>query len=86
MGGRSCQQVLADLSAYCDGEFTGEQRAAIEAHVRECPDCERFGGVFATTLRALRERLAAAADVPGEDVPGEVAARLEAALRRNRTG
>jgi anti-sigma factor RsiW len=80
-GGLRCGEVLADLSAYCDGELSGSRRAAIEAHVRACPDCARFGGAFAATLRALREQLSAPADVPAD-----VAARLAAALRRSRTG
>lgn len=80
-GGLRCGEVLADLSAYCDGELSGARRAAIEAHVRTCPDCARFGGAFAATLRALREQLGAPADVPAE-----IAERLAAALRRGRTG
>lgn len=76
VAGLSCGQVLAGLSDYMDGELPHGQREQVEAHVRGCELCARFGGVFAATVRGLRLRLGAA-----EDVPADVARRLDAALR-----
>jgi anti-sigma factor RsiW len=76
VGGLSCGQVLAGLSDYLDGEMPAAQRDQVEAHVRGCALCARFGGVFAATVRGLRERLGAA-----EDVPTDVARRLDESLR-----
>ncbi len=30
------------LIAYCAGRLPAEEAAALESHLRECPDCERF--------------------------------------------
>lgn len=77
VGGLSCGQVLADLSLYLDGELEVAQRSALEVHVRGCDQCARFGGVFAATIRGLRDQLA-----PADDIEDDVARRLAEALRR----
>ncbi len=59
VGGLRCSEVLAHLSDYVDHELPEAGRAAVEAHLRGCAVCERFGGRFATTLRAAREALGA---------------------------
>ena len=48
-------EVLADLSEYLDGELPAERRAQLEAHLRGCTVCERFGGSFSTAIQALRQ-------------------------------
>jgi anti-sigma factor RsiW len=62
VAGLRCGEVLADLSAYLDGELDADTRAAIEAHVSGCTQCARFGGQFAAVVTALRTRLAAPPD------------------------
>lgn len=74
LAGLSCSQVLASLTDYLDGELAPDARAALEAHVRACEHCARFGGVFAAVVRGLRERLGSAALDPG------VGARLRTKL------
>lgn len=81
-GDLDCGEVLARLSDYVDGELAAPARAAVEAHVRQCPDCARFGGAFAGVLTALRERLRGPDGAAPLD-PG-VAARLGDAWRRDR--
>jgi len=76
VAGLRCGEVLERLDAYLDGALEVPARERLEAHVRGCDQCARFGGVYAATVRALRGRLGAA-----EELPGEVAARLDAALR-----
>ncbi len=75
IAGLWCGEVLEDLSAYLDGELAEERRGQLEAHVRECPLCARFGGEFGTTLTRLRAALGAP-ELP----PGSVIARLEVLL------
>lgn len=79
VAGLRCSEVLTQLSAYLDGELDTATRGNIEAHVGACDQCERFGGAFAATIRALRRRLGAA-----PAVPTDVSARLRDALRRAR--
>ena len=60
VGGIRCGEVLAVLSDYVDGTIDAGMRSRVEEHLRGCDTCERFGGVFAETVRALREGLGAA--------------------------
>jgi anti-sigma factor RsiW len=75
VAGLRCSAVLAQLSSYLDGELAPAARAAVEAHVRGCDACTRFGGAFAGVVRRLRVELGA------DTVPDAVRARLDAALR-----
>ena len=58
VAGLSCREVLADLSEYLDNQLAPEQRAQIDAHLRGCANCERFGGQFSAVVTALRRSLA----------------------------
>lgn len=57
VAGIRCTEVLADLSDYLDGSLSPERRARIDAHLRGCDWCTHFGGAFAATVNALRDRL-----------------------------
>ncbi|MEZ4217572.1 MAG: sigma-70 family RNA polymerase sigma factor [Myxococcota bacterium] len=59
VGGLRCSEVLARLSDYVDRELATAECEAVEAHLRGCSVCERFGGRFAATVRATREALGA---------------------------
>lgn len=59
VGGVRCGELLAVLSDFIDGSLEPDMRLRMEEHLRGCDACERFGGAFAETVRALRERLAA---------------------------
>jgi anti-sigma factor RsiW len=56
--------VLARLSDYLDGDLPGGERDQVEAHLRGCEGCARFGGEFAATVRALKAHLAHGATLP----------------------
>jgi anti-sigma factor RsiW len=77
VAGIRCREVLAELSAYLDGELAPERAAQLEAHVHGCDWCERFGGRFGGVMKAFRDGL-------GEPAPvaGDVRARLWERLRR----
>ena len=75
VAGLSCAQVLAVLSDYLDGDLPAERRAQVEAHLRGCDGCARFGGEFRATIQALREHLSG--DVP---LPAAARDRLRRAL------
>jgi anti-sigma factor RsiW len=79
VAGLRCGDVLADLSEYLDQGLTAERRAQLEAHVRGCDYCERFGREFAGAVKALRAHL-----VEPDAVGDELLARLRERLRQER--
>ncbi|MGK2858699.1 MAG: zf-HC2 domain-containing protein [Thermoanaerobaculia bacterium] len=58
VGGIRCGEVLAVLSDFVDDTIDPGMRSRVEEHLRGCDACERFGGVFGATVRALREGFA----------------------------
>lgn len=76
VGGLRCSEVLARLSDYVDGELPAAERAAVEAHLRGCDACTRFGGDFGATLEALRRHVLRSASAP----PSTLRQRLRAAI------
>lgn len=76
VAGLRCSDVMEQLSAYLEGDLPPGMVAQIESHVAECQACAAFGQAFGGMIAAVRERLR-----EPEPVPGEIAARLQAALR-----
>ena len=64
VAGLSCSEVLAVLSDYLDGDLTAERRDQVEAHLRGCEACARFGGEFRETVQALKVHLGPAVGLP----------------------
>ncbi len=52
--GRRCEELSPLLSAFCDGEASGEEAASLREHLRACPHCR-------STMRAYRAAPRAAA-------------------------
>jgi anti-sigma factor RsiW len=77
VAGLSCSEVLTRLSDYVDGDLAPRERHQLEEHLRGCDACARFGGEFRSTIRALRDHLGCA-----EDLPLTLRDRLRAALDR----
>lgn len=77
VAGLRCGEVLERLSSYVDGELAEAERAQVDAHLRGCDWCERFGGRFAETLAAVRRELAAPPEVD-DALTGRLLARLDA--------
>lgn len=65
----NCQQVLAELSNYLDGDVSGELRQALEEHLSRCHRCSL---VYDTTHRTLT----IVTDAEPFEVPLELSARL----------
>ncbi|HET8538644.1 MAG TPA: anti-sigma factor [Anaeromyxobacter sp.] len=76
VAGLSCGEVLDRLSDYLDRELPQDGRDRLEAHLRGCEQCARFGGDFAATVRALKEHLGA------ERLPSGFQDRLRRAIDR----
>ena len=69
-----CAEVGEQLSAYLDGELCASDAEAVEAHLRECPECARL----CAALRALRAELAEAQ----LDPPPTLHTRVMATVRK----
>lgn len=57
VAGIRCIEVLELLSDYLDGEVSQVDRDRIEAHLRGCDLCERFGGQMSSIVKSLRVTL-----------------------------
>ncbi len=73
-GGLWCTEVLELLPDLVAGEVGAEERAAVEAHLRACDACARFGGRYAGLLTAL-------AEAARQEPPAGVLERLRLRLR-----
>ena len=71
----SCEEVLANLSNYFDGECSGELRAQLEDHISKCRRCRV---VFDSTGKMLKILV----DVEPFEVPLVVSARLYSRLQK----
>jgi anti-sigma factor RsiW len=54
VGGLRCDQVLEALDRYVDDQLTEVEQVMVQAHVRGCDNCRRFGGAYARVVVALR--------------------------------
>lgn len=68
-----CPEMLGALSDYIDGELEERLCAAIEAHLRDCPECQVMVDTLNKTVILYRRR--------GQDeLPSDVQTRLYAVL------
>ncbi|MGM0449789.1 MAG: anti-sigma factor family protein [Pseudomonadota bacterium] len=78
----TCMNIRDQLTAYAAGEALDEQeRQAVEAHVRECPDCERRLRWEERVQQAVQEE----STIPGPSTDFESRV-LAAATGRSETG
>jgi anti-sigma factor RsiW len=64
VAGIRCSGVLELMPDYLDSALEPTLRAQLEAHVRGCEWCARFGGTYAAAVAALRQRLEQPEAVP----------------------
>ena len=57
VAGLRCRDVLALLGDYVDGDLSAGDVAQVEAHLRGCDRCEKFGGEYGALVSGLRRRL-----------------------------
>jgi anti-sigma factor RsiW len=71
-----CKEMLGALSEYIDGELDESLCAEIEAHMRDCPDCQMMIDTLRKTVLLYRTQ-------SKPEVPGDVKSRLYAVLDLN---
>jgi anti-sigma factor RsiW len=72
-GTYSCKDLTKMLSGYIDEECSPEDKALIEAHLADCPNCIAFVNTF-------RKSISLAKDLVYEDIPEDLQARLHKVL------
>jgi len=75
VAGIRCSSVLEALPDYVEGALEESERERIEAHLRGCDWCERFGGAYASLVTTLRGALSAGED-PGDGARRRLRERL----------
>ena len=75
IAGIRCMQVLELLDDYVDGELSQAQRDQVEAHLRGCDWCTKFGGEYASLVSTLRSELLES-DAESASDARELAARI----------
>jgi mycothiol system anti-sigma-R factor len=70
----NCEQALAELYTFLDGELTEERRALIGSHLDDCNPCLEVFDFEAELRMVIKQRCR-------EEVPEELRVRIEAKLR-----
>jgi anti-sigma factor RsiW len=70
-----CNEIVALLSRYLDRDLPQTTCEAIDAHLRQCPDCEK-------TAVSLRRTVDLCHQFRAEDQPGPLAPAKQQELRR----
>ena len=52
---KNCEDICRRLNLYLDNELRGEERAAVETHLRECPSCAANLDRELSFINAIRE-------------------------------
>lgn len=73
-----CASGVDLLMDYLEGELSAEQRAAIEAHLADCPRCVAFVASYRETPAILRRATAA-------KLPADLSRSLLASVRAARS-
>lgn len=69
-----CEQALAELYTFLDGELTEERRALIGSHLDDCNPCLEVFDFEAELRMVIKHRCQ-------EQVPDQLRMRIEASLR-----
>lgn len=72
---RDCAAILANISAFLDGELDATSCAAIEAHCAECERC-------APVVEGLRRTIGLCRNAGTVPLPGPVRQRARDSIRR----
>lgn len=72
---RTCEDVIALISEYIDGDLAPAVARRLDGHLANCPSCE----VFLQTLRATRD---AVRSLHRDQIPQECHTRLREFLER----
>ncbi len=75
IAGLRCRDLLSLVTDYVDGELSAKGVGEVDAHLRGCVHCEKFGGEYAALVGGLKRRLTA--PTVHSDVRVRLANRME---------
>jgi anti-sigma factor RsiW len=64
----NCDELVELVTAYLEGSLSEAERVAFEAHLAECPGCDRYLAQFHRTIELLGELPDDALSVPGRQL------------------
>lgn len=70
MSPQACDEFRGELSAYLDGELSGDERRQVHRHLRDCPSC-------AADLAALRDVARELASLPRAKAPRDLSGDVQ---------
>lgn len=56
IAGLRCRDLLSVLPDYVDGELSAPEVGRVDAHLRGCVHCTKFGGAYGGLVGSLRNR------------------------------
>ena len=75
IAGLRCRDLLTRLADYVDGDLSAKDVGRVDAHLRKCEYCEKFGGEYGTLVEELGRF---GAPTVSSDVSARLASRMEA--------
>ncbi len=76
IAGLRCRDLLSLITDYVDGELGAKEVGRVDAHLRGCVHCKKFGGEYGALVAELKSRLKA--PTVTSDVRARLANRMEA--------
>jgi anti-sigma factor RsiW len=76
IAGLRCRDLLLVLTDYVDGELSAREVGQVDAHLRGCGHCEKFGGEYGALVGELQSCLNP--PTVDSDVRARLANRIEA--------
>ena len=76
IAGLRCRDLLLLITDYVDGELSAKEVGRVDAHLRGCVHCNKFGGEYGALVGELKSRLKA--PTVNSDVRARLANRMEA--------
>jgi anti-sigma factor RsiW len=79
----TCREVTEFLSEYLSGELPSAQRAAFDAHLRECPECVTYLQSYKETVKLGKGVFRHPDEPVPDDVPEEFVQAILAARKQH---
>ncbi len=80
----TCRELIGFLHDYVSGELPPAERARLEAHLAECPECVAYLATYEATIALARLAFSGADDPVPDEVPDALVRAILAARAKQR--